>query len=636
MQNTSDYQFLDYLNNLKATSTTISQMLSIIDITPMPISLWDINASKVVFCNQFALKFFDLKDKAEYINNFLNLSPLNQPDGSNSAQTAMDYIYRAAASGSQHFSWMHCNLKGEEIPCEIFLHSLILPDEQGSNLVVGFIHDLRAHLAAYDDNNALKFSFFNAISDKQLFNMVAELSAEWFWAYDTRGKTIQFYGKGREILGLSDKKQPFPKNVIESGIVYPDDLGNFIDFANTMNKGLNKPYEVRFILPDGSFRYYRIIYQTIYDNVGQPLFSVGKTYDIHNQKTLEVLSRTDLLTNCLNKITTENTIKTLLNSSRDTAHAFFIIDIDDFKAVNDNLGHHFGDIVLKELANNLHGQFRDGDIIGRIGGDEFIVFVRNVTDIQIVNKKAQAIATIFKNSYSGEDGDFKISGSIGIALYPKDGGNYEQLYRAADKALYQSKLKGKDRYTFYSEQFINGIGQKLTVPKTIHHLSTNDFDAELVSYIFDKLYASTDLAADIYQLLKAIGQRFNADRCYIFEAMADGCNYSVTYEWDNVSVTPVMPLSQNIAQSTLDDFLMEFDNQDIIYYHDFSLIKNAKIAKAIVARNVKSFLLIQAKHQDNKRVVMGIDDCKQRRIWTEKEVNTISYALKVMTVFLNK
>lgn len=132
--------------------------------------------------------------------------------------------------------------------------------------------------------------------------------------------------------------------------------------------------------------------------------------------------------------------------------ALFMIDVDNFKAVNNNLGHVFGDKVLCELAYELQKKFRGYGIAGRAGGDEFIAFMKFIDQRDFVENKAREICQSFQKSYcaQGETAHLiHITGSVGIAILGKDGRTFEELYSNADVALYLSKNRGKNIYTFY-------------------------------------------------------------------------------------------------------------------------------------------------------------------------------------------
>ncbi|WP_317911405.1 GGDEF domain-containing protein, partial [Clostridioides difficile] len=125
--------------------------------------------------------------------------------------------------------------------------------------------------------------------------------------------------------------------------------------------------------------------------------------------------------------------------------------IDNFKSVNDNLGHVFGDKVLFEVSKHLKPIFRKDDIVGRIGGDEFIVFLKNIQSFENAKKKAEKICDIFRNSYTKNKKTYKISGTVGISFVPEHGTVFEELYKKADIALYYAKSKGKDKYALYND-----------------------------------------------------------------------------------------------------------------------------------------------------------------------------------------
>ena len=171
--------------------------------------------------------------------------------------------------------------------------------------------------------------------------------------------------------------------------------------------------------------------------------------------TLDDKARIDLLTGVLNKLTFEEYAAGCLANSLDTEqHALLIIDIDNFKSVNDTLGHAYGDKVLKSTGAILREVFSEDDYIGRIGGDEFCVLVNTRADSdgefrEYLHDRCEALCGAYRSRFAGSDGSIRVSASIGAALWPADGRSFEELYSACDKALYSSKKAGRDTFRFY-------------------------------------------------------------------------------------------------------------------------------------------------------------------------------------------
>ncbi len=157
----------------------------------------------------------------------------------------------------------------------------------------------------------------------------------------------------------------------------------------------------------------------------------------------------DLLVNAYNKVTTKSKIEETLAEGE--KGAFFILDIDNFKNINDTKGHPYGDKVLVYLFKRIMHTFRERDIVGRIGGDEFVIFLKNPPDIKIVENKAASLCSDVNIPFTDELGESAIiSISIGVALCPEHGEDFDTLYSKADIALYESKNKGKNTFTIHS------------------------------------------------------------------------------------------------------------------------------------------------------------------------------------------
>lgn len=174
----------------------------------------------------------------------------------------------------------------------------------------------------------------------------------------------------------------------------------------------------------------------------------------NRQKTEAILrsARTDELTQVYNRRYVEQyTEQVLGENSEKKQSAFFIMDVDKFKEVNDVYGHAVGDAVLHAFGEVLNGQFRGDDIVGRIGGDEFTVLMRNISSQEAVHSKAENLLEETKKLAFDEMDGKGITVSIGIALYPEHGKTYMELYRSADQALYETKRRGRNGYTISGE-----------------------------------------------------------------------------------------------------------------------------------------------------------------------------------------
>ena len=162
------------------------------------------------------------------------------------------------------------------------------------------------------------------------------------------------------------------------------------------------------------------------------------------------LANRDSMTGLFNHIAFEKKVAGMLSHQEENEIGVFVmIDIDDFKKVNDTLGHAKGDYVIVSVANLLISTFRGGDLKGRMGGDEFAVFMRNVADLEAVKRKMQMLQSSIKTYFEESELEIKVTCSIGISWCKgtQEEGAFARIYKAADEGLYQVKKSGKNAFS---------------------------------------------------------------------------------------------------------------------------------------------------------------------------------------------
>ncbi|GHU29678.1 hypothetical protein AGMMS50256_15070 [Betaproteobacteria bacterium] len=168
---------------------------------------------------------------------------------------------------------------------------------------------------------------------------------------------------------------------------------------------------------------------------------------IVNLNLATIKSETDVLTTLFNRGAFEQRVSAIqrLRPEKDQTNAFMMIDVDYFKAVNDNYGHAAGDRVLSECAKALRRVTRESDVVGRLGGDEFAVFCKSIGSVAMAEEKARQIRREWLKIIppGAEKG---VTASIGISFAPQDGQKYQELFAKADKALYKAKEAGRDGF----------------------------------------------------------------------------------------------------------------------------------------------------------------------------------------------
>lgn len=195
---------------------------------------------------------------------------------------------------------------------------------------------------------------------------------------------------------------------------------------------------------------------------------------------IKSVANTDDLTGLWNRNYTEKNVNAYL-SERRNAGALLMMDLDNFKTVNDNYGHIVGDELLKEFATILKTLTRQDDLVCRMGGDEFLIFLKDISSRATVSEKAEQILIMLQKHLIKPDLSNSVSISMGIAMAPADGRDFLTLYQNADKSLYYVKQNGKNSYHFYSEEERYETG-------TLKHKSTQIDLEHLRSFIQEMGY----------------------------------------------------------------------------------------------------------------------------------------------------
>jgi diguanylate cyclase (GGDEF)-like protein/PAS domain S-box-containing protein len=209
----------------------------------------------------------------------------------------------------------------------------------------------------------------------------------------------------------------------------------------------------------------------ITDEDGKISHYVGVFSDITSRKVTEKellkLSNTDPLTNLPNRSFFQASHSNIVR--RDTQHALICMDMDNFKKINDSLGHQTGDILIKQIAKRLQKMAGTKATCYRLGGDEFSILIDNSTDIHHITHFAQTILDNMARPFIINKQEFVLGASLGIAFYPEDGRNPQELLKNADTAMYFAKNAGGNKYQFFSGEMNQNAVRQLQIENLIRH-----------------------------------------------------------------------------------------------------------------------------------------------------------------------
>lgn len=303
---------------------------------------------------------------------------------------------------------------------------------------------------------------------REKYKMVADILEDIIFEYDCDSDVMifsdkykQIFGEGPMLFSFKEKLLDAQKNDNEDDIRGPKETNiDYLEIFNAIDnldveENYHGEYFVNYKKVNG--RWYSATATGKRNENGKLVKIIGAIRDVDalkkEQKKLFDKSRHDSLSGLLNKIATQEEIaKKISEGLVEGASALLMIDIDDFKTVNDVYGHLIGDKVIIEIAKILKSSFREEDIVGRVGGDEFQVFMSGILERQMVVERVISIIEKVKkiSDCIEEIPENNVAISVGIA-FTSDIENYNILYNKADSALYSAKRNGKNRYEIYGQ-----------------------------------------------------------------------------------------------------------------------------------------------------------------------------------------
>ena len=292
--------------------------------------------------------------------------------------------------------------------------------------------------------------------EREKYRILSELSGEVVFSYDIRTDVLELSEKFHEIFGREVRICEAREALRTGKVVHRKDKERL--FARLHEITPENPtcrLELRLRTAQGVYEWFEVVLHALQDAEAADacIGYIGKLTNIHARKMetnhWREEARTDPLTGLYNRKALEEMVKEELADKREGLSALCFIDVDDFKLINDQRGHLFGDEVLRCVSARIREAFASNAIAGRVGGDEFVVYLRDIADEADLRAKAALLSEIFKAPHLRRSDRFQISGSIGIACYPRHGKAYGALLHKADLALYQAKKGQKNRFAIY-------------------------------------------------------------------------------------------------------------------------------------------------------------------------------------------
>lgn len=460
--------------------------------------------------------------------------------------------------------------------------------------------------------------------------------------WDMVNDTIQYFGDWWGIFGYEPLKSGLLSRLDTESHFHPEDIPVLLAAFRALQSGTSyQAAEVRLASADGHYLWCRFRATAQHGPDEAPTKIVGLITNIDQEKRSSQLllerAERDSLTKLLNKEASRRQIEEFLAEGKPAA--LIIIDLDNFKSVNDRHGHLFGDALLAQTASTLRRLFRADDIVARIGGDEFMVLMKGSPSASLVQDRCRRLVSTLNRVLQDLSPGCDLSCSVGVALAPEHGVTYHELFLHADQALYIAKDGGKNTFLFYdgnSSKFLQRRAVSAITARIDSNEQSNLPESGLILYAFQRLYESGDVSGTINHMLEMMGKQMNVSRAYIFENNPENTHCSNTFEWCNEGVLPEIQNLQNVSYAEdIPGYLNSLNEHSILYCTDISALSR-DLYDILAPQGIKAMLHCAIRDQGVLRGYVGFDDCSSNRLWTQEQIDTLTFFSEMLSVFLLK
>lgn len=513
----------------------------------------------------------------------------------------------------------------------------------------------RIHAAVDDTGHENLFGVMIEVSSSRAFRCEQHTSAEIYrilmeqtesvtFEWDIARDTANISGKWKDIFGSEPLRCNISTSLEHSSHIHPADIPMFWNMLKALKQGADlKGCEIRIARDDGRYIWCGVRAVSEKDDRGKTRRVIGviMNIDADRQETqlLQEKADRDSLTKLLNKEAGRRRTESYLADLQDARAAMIIIDLDNFKTVNDRYGHLFGDAVLDRAASELQKLFRADDIIARIGGDEFMVVMKGNPSRKLIGERCDNLVRTFRDCLTSLAPGCNVSCSVGVAVAPENGDTYTELFRHADQALYIAKRK-KNSYVVFDNEDSDFLAAMYLPPVAVTRIESEEMPGlagdSFIRYAFRRLYQSNDPEDAISKILETVGKQMNVSRVYIFENNDDNTLCSNTFEWCNEGISPEIDNLQNISYITdIPDYQENFNEQNVFYVSDVSALPK-NLYDILAPQGIKSLLHCAIMDNGVFRGYVGFDECRELRFWTQEQIDALTFCSEIISIFLLK
>ena len=476
------------------------------------------------------------------------------------------------------------------------------------------------------------------------YNMLMAYADEIFFVWDIIKDEALFADNFRKTFGYEVQKENFSRWLVDGGgMIHPEDKEAWNMLVRDIRAGSTPAQqEMRIAKEDGSYIWCRVRVVGQQHGNGETTEVLGAITNINTDKimvqNLRQAAESDALTGLCNAGAAKKLAETYLRTIRGSREqaALIIMDIDNFKQVNDRHGHLMGDAILMSCGDMLKHRFRPYDVLARMGGDEFMVLVCDVPDYETVKSICEQVLARFRSEIASKVPECGISCSMGVAMIPAAGTDVETLLANADMAMRYSKGCGKDRVSFYrdvDDDEVVYVADRTAIESDERGSIGN---RGLMEYALHMLYQSENLEETIRTILAMTARQAGVSRAYIFENSPDNKSCRNSFEWCSDGVSSLLRTRQSVNYAQwLPGWRDLFDKNGVLRCDDTATLP-PRLRETAARKGTKALLCSAIMDEGVFRGFVGFECDDDKRVWTQEQVGHLTTLAEVLSLFLLK